>query len=105
MAFAMECYERCCIPEDILEGQKVLSGDKEIILKLIEDIAFKRTKLGELLSSGVKHAAEVLDKNTAEKINVKCTQGWDKEGGLPTRQKLEQRELTMIADKLDSLKV
>jgi len=66
IAFAMECYERGLIPDDILEGQKVLWGDKEIILKLIQDIAYKRSKLGELLSSGVKHVAEVLGNDAAD---------------------------------------
>ncbi|MFC1943428.1 aldehyde ferredoxin oxidoreductase C-terminal domain-containing protein, partial [Chloroflexota bacterium] len=60
IAFAMECYERGLIPHDILEGQKLLWGDKETILKLIQDIAYKRTELGQLLASGVKKMAEIL---------------------------------------------
>ena len=69
IAFAMDCYEHGLIPEDILQGQKVLWGDKDIILKLIEDMAYKSSKLGELLSSGVKHAAEVLGGNAADLVN------------------------------------
>ena len=66
LAFAMECYERGLIPEDILQGQKIPWGDREIMLKLIEDMAYKKGKLGELLASGVKHMAEVFGGNSAD---------------------------------------
>ncbi|MEW6142545.1 MAG: aldehyde ferredoxin oxidoreductase family protein [Chloroflexota bacterium] len=62
IAFTMECYERGLIPNHILEGRSIHWGDKEAMLKLIEDIAFRRTALGNLLASGMKHAAEVLGK-------------------------------------------
>jgi len=65
IAFAMECFERGLIPEDILQGQQVPWGDKEIILTLIQDIAYKRGRLGEMLSHGVRHAADVLGNDTA----------------------------------------
>ena len=60
IAFAMECYERGLFPEDVLEGRKLPWGDAEVIIDLIKDIAYKRGKLGEMLSQGVKYASEAL---------------------------------------------
>jgi aldehyde:ferredoxin oxidoreductase len=62
IAFAMECYEKGLLdhPDHSLEW-----GDSETILGLIEDITF-RTGLGELLSKGVKQAAQEIG-NGAEK--------------------------------------
>jgi aldehyde:ferredoxin oxidoreductase len=66
IAFAMECFERGLIPEDILQGQQVPWGDRETILTLIQDIAYKRGRLGEMLSYGVRHASDVLGNDTAD---------------------------------------
>jgi len=66
IAFAMECYERGLFPEELLAGKKISWGDREVILGLIKDIAGQRGKLGELLSQGVKHAAESLSAKAME---------------------------------------
>ena len=60
IAFAMECYERGLLPEELLEGKKILWGDGETMVRLIHSIAQKRGRLGEMLSHGVKHASECL---------------------------------------------
>jgi aldehyde:ferredoxin oxidoreductase len=67
IAFAMECYERGLLPGELLEGKKIPWGDREAMIGLIHDIAWKRGKLGELLSHGVKYASERLGKDA-----IKC---------------------------------
>ena len=66
ISYAMECYERGLMPDDILEGKALHWGDSEVILGLIEDIAHRKGKLGELLAQGVKHASEILGKESEE---------------------------------------
>jgi aldehyde:ferredoxin oxidoreductase len=62
IAFAMECYERGLLPEELLEGEKIPWGDGEAMVRLINNIAQKKGGLGEILSHGVKHASECLGK-------------------------------------------
>lgn len=72
ISFAMECYERGLLPGDILEGKRILWGDGEIILALVKDIAYRKGALGELLSQGVRSAAERLGGSAREcAIHVK----------------------------------
>ena len=72
ISFAMECYERGLIPGHILEGRKILWGDGEIILALIKDMAYRKGNLGEMLSQGVRSAAEKLGPEAKEcAIHVK----------------------------------
>jgi len=66
IAFAMECYERGLLPEEILEGKKIIWGDGDSILGLIRDMAHRKGALGELLSQGVRSAAERLGKSAKE---------------------------------------
>lgn len=60
IAFAMECYERGLFSEELLEGKKLPWGDRKVILGLIKDIAYRKGKVAEMLSQGVKYASEVL---------------------------------------------
>jgi len=60
IAFAMECYERGLLPEELLEGRKIQWGNGETIVNLVRDIAYKGSKLGEMLSQGTKYASEAL---------------------------------------------
>ena len=60
IAFAMECYEHGLLSEAWLEGRKLSWGNREAILGLIRDIAYKNGKLGEILSNGVKYASEYV---------------------------------------------
>jgi aldehyde:ferredoxin oxidoreductase len=57
IAFAMECYEQGIITEKDTGGRAIRFGDADVILSLIEDIAYRRG-FGEILSRGVKKAAE-----------------------------------------------
>ncbi|HHW18597.1 MAG TPA: aldehyde ferredoxin oxidoreductase family protein [Firmicutes bacterium] len=58
IAFAIECFERGIISEDIC-GRPLRWGDGETILYLLEEIAHKRG-IGRLLSRGVRAAAQSL---------------------------------------------
>lgn len=72
ISFAMECHERGLLPGDILEGRQIRWGDGEIILRLIKDIAYRKGALGDLLSQGVRAAAERLGGSAGEcAIHVK----------------------------------
>lgn len=65
IAFAMECGEKGIIKD---EQYDLKFGNAEILLKLIDEIAFKKG-LGNLLAEGVKNAAEKFGKE-AKKIAV-----------------------------------
>ncbi|MEW6335683.1 MAG: aldehyde ferredoxin oxidoreductase family protein [Thermodesulfobacteriota bacterium] len=72
ISFAMECYERGLLPPHMLGGRRILWGDGETILRLIEDIACRKGALGELLSQGVRSAAAQLGGSSTEcAIHVK----------------------------------
>ncbi len=72
ISFAMECYERGLLTEEILEGRKIIWGEGDSILGLIKDIAQRKGALGELLAQGVRSAAERLGGRAKEcAIHVK----------------------------------
>jgi len=58
IAFAMECYERNILDQQVA-GRTIRWGDGETILYLLKEIALNRG-IGRLLSKGVKKAAESL---------------------------------------------
>ena len=66
IAFAMECFENGVITEKDTGGRPIRFGDADVMLSLIEDIANRRG-FGEILSLGVKKAAEKIG-NGAEKF-------------------------------------
>ena len=59
ISFAMELYEKGILSEEDTGGRKLRWGDYRLVLDLIEQIA-QRTGLGELLSLGVRRAAEEI---------------------------------------------
>lgn len=61
LSFAAECLEKGLCDEKLL-GTKILFGNSEILLRLIEDIAYRRGG-GELLSLGSEKMAEQIGKN------------------------------------------
>ena len=67
IAFAMDCYERGLLPGELLERRKIPWGDGDALIGLIHDIAYKKGKLGEMLSHGVKYASELLGEEA-----IKC---------------------------------
>jgi len=65
VAFAIECFEKGIISSADTGGLELSFGDSAAIFKLIGMIA-AREGIGELLASGVKHAAEVLGGRAAD---------------------------------------
>ncbi len=69
LGFAIEAYEKGILTIDDLNFNNIGWGLTEELSKLIDDIAYRRGKAGEILAEGVKIAAEKL-KNNAEKFSV-----------------------------------
>lgn len=65
IAFAMECYEKGLIDEEITEGMKLNFGNEEVLPTLIEKIA-KREGFGDLLAEGSYRAAEQIGGNAKD---------------------------------------
>lgn len=59
-AFAMEAYEKGYIKKEDL-GYELNWGNGDAMLRLLEDIAFRKTKIAKLLGEGVRTAGEMLD--------------------------------------------
>lgn len=59
IAFAMECFENGILTEIDTDGRSIAFGDADAMLWLIEEIANRRG-IGEILSKGVKKAAEII---------------------------------------------
>lgn len=59
IAFAMECFEEDILTEADNDGRKVLFGDTEGMLDLVEKIN-SRQGLGDILAQGVKRAAKKI---------------------------------------------
>ncbi len=72
IAFAMDCYEAGILTREDTGGLELRFGNGEAVLKLIEDIAFKRG-LGALLAEGSVRAARRLGKG-AERL-VRAVKG------------------------------
>jgi aldehyde:ferredoxin oxidoreductase len=69
LGFAVEAYMKGIITIDNLGGNDIGWGKTQELVKLIEDIAYKRTTVCAHLSEGVRRAAQKLGKN-AEQIAV-----------------------------------
>ncbi|MBS3968607.1 MAG: aldehyde ferredoxin oxidoreductase family protein [Clostridia bacterium] len=61
--WAMECYEKGVLTKEDTGGMELTFGNEEAMVKLVEQIAF-REGLGDLLSMGVKKAAEKAGKDS-----------------------------------------
>jgi len=66
IAFAMECYKEGLLTKEDTDGLELNFGDADVMLKLIDKIAMREGKLGDLLAEGTKRAAEKIGKG-AEK--------------------------------------
>ncbi len=64
ISFALECYERGILTEGMTDGLSLQFGDPEVILELIERIAFRRGNIGNLLAEGSKAVSEKLGKES-----------------------------------------
>ena len=83
LGFAVEAYEKGIISDKNLNGNKVGWGKAKELGKLIEDIAYKKTKISEILGEGVKSAAKQLGKgseNFAVHVNGLEIPGYDPRG-------------------------
>lgn len=89
IAFAMLLFEKGIINKEDTEGLEITYGNKEVVLKLIEQICY-REGFGDILADGAKKAAEKIGR-AAEKyaMHIKgldlvgelryplgCTLGW-----------------------------
>ena len=61
IAFAMECFEEGILTTEDTGGRTLNFGDADVMLFLLEEIAFRKG-LGKILSKGVKQAAEEIGK-------------------------------------------
>jgi aldehyde:ferredoxin oxidoreductase len=66
IAFAMECFEKGLLTLEDTDGLTLKFGDADIMLRLIEVIAHREGKLGNLLAEGSLRAAQKIGKG-AEK--------------------------------------
>ncbi|UCF13459.1 MAG: aldehyde ferredoxin oxidoreductase family protein [Thermoplasmatales archaeon] len=64
LGFAIEAYEKGVISDEDLKGNEIGWGKTEDLAVLIDDIAHRRSKAGNLLAEGVRIAAEKLGKNS-----------------------------------------
>ncbi|MEM3906444.1 MAG: aldehyde ferredoxin oxidoreductase family protein [Nitrososphaerota archaeon] len=69
IAFAVEAYERGMISKELTDGIELRWGDPDLLLNLIDAIAFRKNKLGNILAEGVKRASEKIG-NGAEEIAI-----------------------------------
>ncbi len=65
IAFAVECYEKGYLTKEDLDGIDLTFGNEEAVEKMIYKIAY-REGIGDLLSQGVKKAAEKIGKGSEE---------------------------------------
>jgi aldehyde:ferredoxin oxidoreductase len=66
LGFAIEAYENGVISNKDLNGIKIGWGMIEDLAKLIDDIAHRKSKAGNLLAEGVRIAAEMLGKKSED---------------------------------------
>jgi len=69
LGFAIEAYEKRIITKDDLDGKDIEWGKPKKLAKLIEDIAYRKSKAADILAEGTKIAAEKLGKKS-EKLAV-----------------------------------
>ena len=78
IGWSMEVYEKGLLTKEDTDGFKLTFGNKETLLKLIPLMAKKESKIGKLLSDGVKKASERLGKGS-EKFAL-CIKGLELPG-------------------------
>ena len=65
LGFAIEAYEKGIISKDDLGGVDIGWGKAKELASLINNIAYKKSKAGKILSDGVKLASDKLGKNSS----------------------------------------
>jgi len=66
LGFAVEAYGKGVITLDDLEGNAIGWGKTEELAKLIDDIAYRKGRVADILAEGVKIAADKLGKNSKD---------------------------------------
>ena len=86
-------------------------GERSFNVKRAFNVMAGKDRKDEVLPKRFTHdalkagASQGLVARTQEMLDAYYEErGWDKDSGLPTRQKLEQLELTTVADRLEGLK-
>jgi aldehyde:ferredoxin oxidoreductase len=64
LGFAIEAYEKKIISKKEINNNEIGWGKTEEIAKLIEDIAYRKGKIPDILAEGVKVASEKIGKNS-----------------------------------------
>jgi len=64
LGFAVEAYEKGAITDDDLGDNNIGWGKTEELSRLIDNIAYRKGKAGDVLAEGVRLAAEKLGKNS-----------------------------------------
>lgn len=81
LGFAIEAYQKGVITKEDLEDNDIGWGKTEEIAKLIDDIGYKKSRLGKILSEGVRIAAQKLySKELAVHANGLEIPGYDPRG-------------------------
>jgi len=62
--WAMECYERGILTKEDTEGLELKFGNEDAMIELIERIAYRRGKIGNLLADGLKRASEKVGRDS-----------------------------------------
>jgi aldehyde:ferredoxin oxidoreductase len=65
IAFAMECCERGLLRKDDTDGIDLRFGRADLIVPLVEKIALREGRLGNILAEGVKRASETIGNGSA----------------------------------------
>lgn len=63
LSFAMECFEKGLISNDITDGREFKFGNKELLPKVLEDIAYRKG-FGNLLAEGTRYMAKKIGKGS-----------------------------------------
>ena len=112
IGFAIEAYEKGIISKKDLGNNEIGWGKTDELAKLIEDIAYKKNKLADILSNGVKFAADKIGKNSKDfSVHIKGLEvpGYDPRGtfgmaiayATSDRGACHQRAWTVKAELLD----
>ena len=112
LGFAIEAYKKKIISLDDLNGNDIDWGKPKELARLIEEIAFRKTKLSNILAEGVKVASERLG-NKSRDFAIHCKgleiPGYDPRGtfgmalayATSDRGACHQRAWTVKAELLD----
>jgi len=64
IGFAMECYEKGLLAAEDCDGLDIRFGNKDVMLELVERIAHRKGRIGNLLADGVKILSEKIGKGS-----------------------------------------